>query len=42
METPPNTGPHRLNYMHYRRGEGEDEIKNDNLSKFGPSKLAVK
>jgi hypothetical protein len=37
METPPNTGPHRLNYMHYRRGEGEEEIKNDPLSKFGPS-----
>lgn len=38
METPPNTGPHRLNYMHFRRGEvDEDATKNELLAKFGPS-----
>lgn len=41
METPPNTGPHRPNYMHFRRGEGEEEMKNE-PPKFGPSKhLAI-
>jgi hypothetical protein len=40
MDTPPNnTGPHRLNYMHFRRGaEEEDPSRHELLSKFGPSR----
>lgn len=38
MDTPPNTGPHRLNYMHFRRGgEEEDPARHELLTKFGPS-----
>jgi hypothetical protein len=42
MDTPPNTGPQRLNYMHFRRGETEEDAgKNEVLNKFGPSTAAV-
>jgi len=42
MDTPPNTGPQRLNYMHFRRGEAdEDTSKNEVLNKFGPSMFAL-
>ena len=38
METPPSTtGPHRLNYMQYRRGEEDESGRHELLSKFGPS-----
>lgn len=41
METPPNTGPHRLNYMHLPR-RGEDDEVRDAHSKFGPSTSFIK
>jgi len=43
MDTPPNpnTGVHRLNYMHFRRGEEEESSRHELLSKFGPSTFCL-
>lgn len=39
MDTPPNAGASRPNFMHFRRGEAEDDYKtNEMMMKFGPSK----
>lgn len=38
METPPNTGAARPNFMQFRRGDAEEDIvKNEMMTKFGPS-----
>jgi hypothetical protein len=38
MDTPPTNNVDRPNFMHFRRGDGDEEGRgNDMMSKFGPS-----
>lgn len=39
MDTPPNTGANRPNFMHLRRGDTDEDLQkhNEMMMKFGPS-----